>query len=83
MYVIPCDVSGTIIKIGDRVRILCDENKSFFRKIGITILLRKHEYRYAPTVFVQMVTSGGGVWWHGGNLRIQPKLKPCKRPKRS
>lgn len=71
------------IKIGDRVKILCDEDKSFFRRLGVVILIDRHENRQHCSIFVQMVTGGGGIWWQEKYVRIQPKLKPRKRAKRS
>lgn len=72
------DPDRHIIKIGSRVKILCDDDKQFYNKIGVVTLLEVDpDGRIDPTaragsVFVQM-SDGGGMWWHNYFVRVQPK----------
>lgn len=84
----PYDCSGKMMHIGDQVIIRCEDDKHFYLETGIIKLINEQ----ATTVFVEMITSGGGVWWHSENLQLDrnvpnyprvPKRSKLKNPKRN
>ena len=53
------DFYGEPVKIGSQVRIMCQDDESFSRKLGTVILIN----RVMGLIFVQMKESKGGIWW--------------------
>ncbi len=74
--------SGDRVKVGDRVKITCPEDRNFYRRIGVVRLIvdKSREHNFG-TIFVQMVRSKGGMWWSPNYIRrIPPLKKRAKKP---
>ena len=67
------DRDGEVIRLGDRVRILCDDDRKFYNKMGVVTLIDENPPREDYNFFVEMVGSGGGQWWHGNYLRVEDR----------
>lgn len=52
-----------LVKIGDQVRVLCQDDPTFASKPGVVKLLNAQN----GTAFIEMAT-GGGIWWHGNTI---------------
>ncbi len=67
------DRGGEPIRIGDRVRILCDEDSKFYDKVGIVILIDEDPPIENHNFFVEMIGSGGGMWWNANYVQIEDR----------
>lgn len=74
MYKQPRDHYQKIIRIGDRVRILCSDDIELYSQIGVVILIDKREHRRRSNIFVRM-SGGGDMWWDGENVKLQSRSK--------
>ena len=74
--------NGDRVKIGDRVKVTCPEDRNFYRRIGVVRLIVDRTPRHARApIFVQMVRGKGGVWWSPNYIkRIPPLKKRAKKP---
>ena len=80
-------MKSPLLKVGDRVRIACDEDKALYGKIGTVIVIEEDaphalSHYYGRSIFVQMVRNKGGLWWYPCFLTLLPPLrKQATKPK--
>ena len=68
------------LKVGDRVRITCADDRMFYRRIGVVTVIETdlshcNKFYRGRSIFVQMVRSNGGQWWYSKYLKLLPPLR--------